>query len=88
VLKLDIEGDRANGCATFLELSACEEQTAVFYLHQRCREVRVMKKILVFLHDFAFGRIARTRGFHDDTLRANQFADPRRAFSFWRALVS
>jgi hypothetical protein len=47
-----------------------------------------MKKIVVFLRDFAFGRIARTPGFHDDTLRANQFADPRRAFSFWRALVS
>jgi hypothetical protein len=47
-----------------------------------------MKKILVFLHDFAFGRIDRGPASHDDNLRANRFADPRRAFSYWRALVS
>ncbi len=47
-----------------------------------------MKKILVFLHDFAFGRIGRGPASHDDNLRANRFADPRHAFSYWRALVS
>jgi hypothetical protein len=47
-----------------------------------------MKKIVALLRDLAFGRIARTPGFHDDNLRANQFTDPRRAFSYWRALVS
>ncbi len=48
-----------------------------------------MKRILAFLYDLAHvgsGRSAAT--FHNDNLRANQFNDPRRTFSYWRALVS
>lgn len=47
-----------------------------------------MKKILLVLRDAAFGRIGYAPALHNDNVRASQFADPRRTFSYWRALVS
>jgi hypothetical protein len=48
-----------------------------------------MKRILAFLYDLARVGTGRSApAFHNDSLRANQFVDPRQTFSYWRALVS
>jgi hypothetical protein len=47
-----------------------------------------MKRVLAFLLDFTNNRAARGESaFHDDTLRANQGANPAYTFSYWRSLV-
>jgi hypothetical protein len=48
-------------------------------------EVRVVKRILAFLVDFARAHVGGKKSFHNDNLRANQGSE--RVFGPWRALV-